>query len=243
MWSTVLFMAVIESIDPVRFGLTAYLLSRPRPVRLLLAFFVGGFSSNVVVGCVVLFATRNVDTGDGRYLSAPMEIALGVLFVLVGALVYSGLPARLLHRLRARRTDSVDEDHSADDGPPALESVPGIARLPEPIRRVLRADTPVVALGLGLASGWPTPYYFAAIASILIADPSPQIQVSAIVAFCLVAFTAALIAVACFWLAPEATRDRVDRAYNWTRAHHRLVLSVILAVIGLYFIGEGLRHL
>ncbi len=230
-------MAVTESIDPVRFGMTAYLLSRPRPVRMLIAFFVGGFSSNFAVGAVVLFATRNIDTDGGPYLSGWLEIAIGVIVLLAGVIAYSGLPERLLRRLRTRQAVGTD------DGPPALESVAGIARLPDPIKRLLRADTPTIALCLGLICGWPTPYYFAAMAAILFSDPPAVTRIAAIVVFCLIAFAAALVAIGCFQLAPEATRNRVDRAYNWIRAHHRLVLAGILGIVGLYFIVAGLRQL
>jgi hypothetical protein len=241
-WSTVLLMAVIESIDPVRFGLTTYLLSRPRPVRLLIGFFIGGFTSNVVVGLLFLFVFRHVDLGADSWVSPKVEIAIGVVLILAGALVYSGLPARLVQHVKGRRAGA-EEEISIEDGPPELDAVPGIGKLPAPIMRVLRADTAAVALGLGLASGWPTPYYFAGIASILLAGPAAGTQVAAIVVFCLVAFSMAAAAIACFLLAPEATRDTVDRAYNWTRAHHRLVLAVVLAVVGLYFVVAGVRHL
>jgi Sap, sulfolipid-1-addressing protein len=40
-WGSVLVLALLAAVDPVRLGLTLLLISRPRPVQNLLAYGVG----------------------------------------------------------------------------------------------------------------------------------------------------------------------------------------------------------
>ena len=42
MWCTVLLLALVATVDPVRLGTSVVLHSRPRPVRHLVTFWLGG---------------------------------------------------------------------------------------------------------------------------------------------------------------------------------------------------------
>ena len=55
MWVTLMVMAIMVSVEPVRIGFTVMMLSRPRPVLQLFAFLCGGFAMGLGVGLVVLF--------------------------------------------------------------------------------------------------------------------------------------------------------------------------------------------
>jgi hypothetical protein len=47
MWSAVLFLSLVVAMDPVRVGITALLLSRPRPVINLYDFWLGGITAGI----------------------------------------------------------------------------------------------------------------------------------------------------------------------------------------------------
>jgi hypothetical protein len=40
MWSSVLLMALLISLDPMRFGVVLLIIARPRPVQNLLAYWI-----------------------------------------------------------------------------------------------------------------------------------------------------------------------------------------------------------
>lgn len=46
-----------------------------------------------------------------------------------------------------------------------------------------------------------------------------------------------------FWAAPEATRKRVDQLYDWMNAHHRLVVTTLAGVVGVYLLIVGISKL
>jgi hypothetical protein len=95
-------MAVVAGVDPARIGAVVSILSRTRPTRLLLAYFIGGFGMSLIVGAVVLFVLRDVGIGKNSSVPPEIEIAVGVLALLVAALTGTGLAARLRDQAQAR---------------------------------------------------------------------------------------------------------------------------------------------
>ncbi|MGV0782525.1 GAP family protein [Mycolicibacterium sp. XJ775] len=234
MWSTVLVMAVVAAVDPLRIGVVAFMLSRSRPVRLLLPFFLFAFTANVAVGAAVVFVFKNV-TGDGGSSMPPgLEIGIGVVALAISVLSITGVLERLVTRARARRTAP---------GAASADSVPGLSKLPDGMQAALRGEAPWAAGLLGLINGFPTPYYLAAMAAALTSGAAVTEQMAAMVVFNLVGFLAAIIPIISFWVAPAATRSGVERIYEWMGIHHRLVVAVIAGAVGVYFLATGISHL
>ena len=99
MSSAVLVLSVVVAMDPVRIGITAFLISRPRPMLNLFAFWLGGMAAGIAIALVVLvflrdFALsvmREVVSAASSPIVAHIQVAIGVLAVLIAA------------RLRARQ--------------------------------------------------------------------------------------------------------------------------------------------
>ncbi|MCV7201819.1 hypothetical protein B7435_00845 [Mycolicibacterium peregrinum] len=234
MWSTVLVMAVVAAVDPLRIGVVAFMLSRSRPVRLLLPFFLFAFTANVAVGAAVVFVFKNV-TGDGSSNMPPgVEIGIGVVALMISVLSITGVLERLVTSVRERRTAP---------GAASADSVPGLSKLPDGMQAALRGEAPWAAGLLGLINGFPTPYYLAAMAAALTSGAAVTEQMAAMVVFNLVGFLAAIIPIISFWVAPAATRSGVERIYEWMGIHHRLVVAVIAGAVGVYFLATGISHL
>ncbi len=68
-------------------------------------------------------------------------------------------------------------------------------------------------------------------------------QMAALVVFNVIAFAAALIPLISFWIAPDATRVRVEQLYTTMKAHQRVVVTLIAGAVGVFFIGLGISHL
>lgn len=260
MWSTVLVMALVAATDPLRIGVIAYMVSRARPVRLLLPFFLAGFTSNVAVAVAVVFVFRESALGD-RTVHPGIEITIGVLAGLIALLSATGLLERWFHwfhrfhRVRSKRVavpaavgahqgdPTSDAPPTEQVQPPTLDSLPVVSKLPESVKAALRGESEWAAGLLGLTNGIPSPYYLGAIAAALTSGATVGQQLSALVTFNLVAFSGALIPILSFWIAPDATRSGVERLYAWMKSHHRLVVAVIAGAVGVFFVGLGISHL
>ncbi|WP_264016382.1 GAP family protein [Mycolicibacterium senegalense] len=242
MWSTVLVMAAVAAVDPLRIGVVAFMLSRSRPVRLLLPFFLLAFTANVAVGAAVVFGFKNVTGDGGRTMPPGLEIGIGIAALVIGLLSITGVLERLVNRVRTRRAAPVAVP---DDGPGTVteDDVPALSQLPGGMQAALRGEAPWAAGLLGLINGFPTPYYLAAMAAALTSDAAVTEQMAAMVVFNVVGFLAAIIPIISFWVAPAPTRSAVERIYKWMGIHHRLVVAAIAGAVGVYFLVMGVSHL
>ena len=59
MSSAVLVLSLLVALDPVRIGITALLISRPRPMLNLFAFWLGGMAAGIAAALVVLLFLRD----------------------------------------------------------------------------------------------------------------------------------------------------------------------------------------
>lgn len=243
MWSTVLVLAVVAAADPLRIGVVAYMLSRPHPIRLLLPFFAVAFGINVAVGAAVVFVFKEATGDDGSAIPPAAEITIGLVAGIIAVLSATGVLERLFHRVRGRRAVVATGSVTAAPAPPTLDSLPIVSKLPDGLKAALRGEAAWAAALLGLSNGFPTPYYLAAMAAALTSGAAVGEQMAALVAFNLVAFTAALLPIISFWIAPQATRSGVERIYTAMKSHQRLVIAVIAGAVGVFFVGLGISHL
>jgi Sap, sulfolipid-1-addressing protein len=98
MWRTVLFMAVAACVDPAKIGVVSYILSRPGPMRRLVAYYIGGFGVSLIIGGVIVFVLDGVSIGTSSSIPPGIEIAVGVIAVLVG---FEKLPHRVRDAVRS----------------------------------------------------------------------------------------------------------------------------------------------
>jgi hypothetical protein len=239
-------MAVVVGIDPVRIGAVAYMLTRTKPLRLLLGYFVGGFGLSLIIGVVVVFVLKDIKIGKSSSVPPEIEIAIGALSLLVSLLVGTGVSATLRNKAQVRHPEAnlPDLDRPASpDGPPGIESMPGFDKLPERVKQALSKESPWVAWIAGLALGMPTAYYLAAIAAILKSGSSAGVQIAALVVFNIIAFAQAEIPIVSFLIAPDATRSRTEQLYTWVSSHQRLVVTVLAGVVGIYLVIVGVSKL
>jgi hypothetical protein len=243
MWVTVLFMAVVCAAHPQGLAVVAYFLSRPRPLPLLVAYFIGGFGSYLILGAIVLFVLKGVNVRRGSSVPPEIEVAVGALALMVAALVGSGIAGRLRAQAQARHSTSTADSPQSSSGHPDSGEFPGSANLGPRVQAALRRDSPWIAWITGLAVGMPTVYYLAAIADILKTDSSAGLQVAALIVFNVIAFSVVEIAILSFVVAPEATRTRLNQLSWWATAHERILISALSGVVGVYLLVIGIRKL
>ena len=76
-------MAVVAGVDPVRIGAVAFMLTRSRPMRLLIGHFIGGFGLSLIIGVVVVFVLKDLKIAKTSAIPPGIEIAVGALALLV----------------------------------------------------------------------------------------------------------------------------------------------------------------
>ena len=106
MWSAVLALALLSALNPVHLGLILLVISRPRPVQNLLAYWVGGLIASVTTLLVPLmvlhftpmfrsFAHDLATPASGASSTVRhIQIGMGVLALSIAALVTVRFSAR-----------------------------------------------------------------------------------------------------------------------------------------------------
>jgi hypothetical protein len=190
--------------DPLRIGITVLVISRPRPVRQLLAFWLGGMVMGLAVGLGVLFFLRDVAQdliGDLESTTATSAVGLVQIAIAVLALLLAGLiAARLPARLRAR-APMAEEVPIATLPPPTPTA---ISRLSTRAGDAMQGGAHWVAFVAGVWLATPL-QYVAALAAILASGAPAGTQVTAVAAYHVVALAFAEIPLLTYLVAPDRT--------------------------------------
>jgi hypothetical protein len=102
MWGLVLFFGLNAAQDPVRIGIMALLISRPRPVPNLLAYWLGLMAAGFGAALVALFLLHDfilpvmhvVTAAAANPVVPRIEIALGVFALSTDAMQAAGFSVR-----------------------------------------------------------------------------------------------------------------------------------------------------
>jgi hypothetical protein len=235
MWSAVFFLSLVVAMDPVRVGITALLLSRPRPALNLFVFWLGGMTAGITVALVVLLFLRDLALPVLRVaisiLSSPtaahIQVAIGVLGVLTAA------------RFWARRRAPAAVTGANATGPllhPNVVTTPG--RLS--IRERLECGSLVAVFVAGLALATPPIEYLAALITILASQATVGAQLGAALMFTLVAFTVVEVPLIGYLTTPAQTLAVVRRLNEWIRSRRQVIPSVFIGVVGAVLMVTGM---
>jgi hypothetical protein len=228
-------LALASAVDPALIAAVAIMLSRRQPARLLVAYLVGGFGVSVGVGVVILYALgRPAFGGDSGNLGSPADdIGAGLGLLAIAVVVATGAGARLAAVVKARGRSHVRARSSHTSH---------AAKRPSLLDRARAADSPWVAWLAGVAWGTPGAFYLAALALIASSGDSIAGQIATILVFNLVMFALVEVPLVAFLVAPDVTRARIQRSSEWTRAHRRAVVAVVVGALAAYALVKGLSR-
>jgi Sap, sulfolipid-1-addressing protein len=241
MWSAVLVLSLIAAIDPIRIGIVVLLISRPRPMVSLLAFWLGGMAAGTAAALVLVVYLRDLTLSVMRALfsavnspaAAHLRVAIGVLVLLIAGLIAARFrvrqhaPARLTGQERSVLVLEPDTRN-------------GSSRLS--IRRQLDEGSVAVAFLAGVVWATPPVEYLAAIIAILASGTAAAAQVSAALMFTVVAFTVAEIPLMSYLAMPEKTVSAVLRLHDWIAARRQAILAVFVCTFGVLLVASGMGN-
>ncbi len=238
MCSAVLVLSLLAAIDPVRIGITALLISRPRPMLNLLAFWLGGMAAGIGVAFAVLLWLREFTLSVMRAAvsaaSGPtviyLQVAIGVLAVSLAAL----LVVRFRTRQRARLPMTGGESSVLLQ---ERNTSTGSSRLS--IRGRLEGGSFVAAFVAGVALATPPVEYMAAIIAIVASEPTAAAQVGAALMFTLVAFTVVEVPLVTYLTTPAQTLAVLRRLNAWISERRQAIPAVVVGAIGCLLLVTG----
>jgi Sap, sulfolipid-1-addressing protein len=260
MWSSVLGLALLAALHPVPLGLTLLMISRPRPVQNLLAYWVGSLTSCVpalLVPLIVVHSTRmfrflaqGSATPAASSTVRHIQIGIGVVALSIAALMTVRFLARRRARLAAPENNTstlvLDSDTPIAIGrllnwkqDAATEGGSAIRRLLGRAHNAWENGSLWVAWVIGLGSVSADGVLF--VAAIIVASGAAiGTQVSAAIAFLVVMYAVVEIIFVTYLAWPEKTQAVLQLLHDWARAHRRQVLIAIFAVVGVSQLTQGM---
>jgi Sap-like sulfolipid-1-addressing protein len=241
MWATVLVLALWMATDPARVAIAALLISRPRPLLNLGAYWLGGITSGVGTGVVILLLLRefvptilqDLSSTVAIFTSGYVRITLGVLALVFAALISVGFLMRQHARVAV-----------GGAAPSALAEQPStptaLTRITARAQRVWQTGHPGVAFVAGLGSALPPVEYMVALTTILASGAALGEQLGAAVMFTVVVLVMIEMPLISYLATPAKTQALVLQLQNWMRAHSRRLLAIMAAVAGIFLVTTGM---
>jgi hypothetical protein len=228
-------LALASAVDPALIAAVAIMLSRRQAARLLVAYLVGGFGISVGVGVVIVFVLGNsAFGGDSGNLESPADdIGVGLVLLAIAVVVATGAGARLAAVVKAR-----GRSHARGQSSDASQE----AKRPSLLDRARATESTWVAWLAGVVWGTPGAFYLVALALIANARESIAGQIATILVFNVVMFALVEVPLVAFLVAPDLTRARIQRASEWTSAHRRGVVAVVVGALAAYAFVKGLSR-
>ncbi|GBE67536.1 hypothetical protein MFM001_39980 [Mycobacterium sp. MFM001] len=256
-----LVLALLMALNPVRLGLILLVISRPRPVQNLLAFWVGclieGFPA-MLVPLMVLHRTPMFKSFVDHFATSStarhIQVGLGMVALSVAALV----TIRPLIRRRQRAQIPTSSGNAStlvlDSNTPnafsrllsrahnAPREGSGVRRLLDRAHNAWENGSLWVAFVIGLLSG-PAPDEALYVLAIIVASgPAMATQVSASIAFVVAMLVIVELTLASYLVIPARTQAIVQRLHDWTLAHRRIILVGLCIIGGVSLIASGLGN-
>ena len=259
MWSSLLVLALLTALNPVRIGLTLLVISRPRPLQNLLAYWVGcliGCIPAVVAPLTLMHVTPMFKSFADDLATNPtvrhIRIGIGVLALSIAALMTvrsltrrrqpAQLPTpggntsnllldsdTLISRLLGRPQDAATEGRSA------------IRRLLRRIRNAWKNGSLWVAVVIGMGFGGVDPEAGAFLIAIIVASGvAIGTQVSAAIVFVVVVLAAVEITLVSYLATPAKTQAVLRLVHDWAWAHSRKIVIAMFTVGGVALVARGM---
>jgi hypothetical protein len=209
------------------------ILTRPQPVRLLLAFLIGGMATSIVVGFVLLKAIdgTGIATGStGRSVGPGIDIAVGLASLALAWVAATGRELPFAERRAARKRKR--EAKKALDEPKDPWT-----------KRILGRDSLWLAFALGVVLDLPSVWYLAALKDIAEGNHGVTGELVQILIFNLIMFALIEVPLLCYLLAPERSAAAVNRFAAWGHANARKIGAWVAGVIGVYLLVSGIVEL
>ncbi|OHV03488.1 GAP family protein [Mycobacterium talmoniae] len=263
MWSSVLGVTVLMALDPIRFGVTLLLISRPRPVPNLLAYWVGFMITSLpylLVPLVMLHVTPGFKT-FAHDMANPttaasstvrhIEIGVGVVTLLIAALMAVRFPTRKRVHLSTSGGNTstliLDPDTPTAISRPqghrqtaATQDRSAVRRMVARGRNAWDNGAVWVSLVIGLGSMPPIPPVFFVLTTVVASGAAIGTQVSAAIAFLAGTLAVVEIILVSYLATPAKTQAVLGAVQNWLRPRSRRILAAIFAVIGILLVMNGM---
>jgi len=220
--------AFAAALNPTLLAATTVMLLLDHPKRLLLGYLAGALMTSVTLGLVIVFALDGSASTAQHTLSPAMDIALGVLLIVIAFAIRAGRQPKEIGRLAERRRKK--EESKEDKGPPLWQ-------------RKLSQGTARTTFVVGALLTLPGASYLIGLHKIGAGDPSTVGAVASVLLFNVIMLALLELPLIGYIFAPNWTPRAVDRFKEWFGRNARAIGFRLALLFGVLLIVRGLIYL
>jgi hypothetical protein len=191
-------------LNPTLVAATTVMLLLDKPAKLMLGYLLGAYLTSITLGLVIVFSASNSGTTNTteNTLSPAVDIAFGVIALVVAWVVWSGRQERYRESRRARKAAKPDK------GPPRWQ-------------RELSKGSPRTTFVVGMLLTLPGASYLAGLDEINKLNYSTTATVLVVIGFNLIMLSLLEVPLVSFLIAPDWTPRAIERGKVWVSRHSR----------------------
>lgn len=258
MWGTLLIGALFTALNPVRLTILALVISRPRPLPNLFAYWVGAWSFGIPFILVPLFVLNTTPAIESFTHTLATSSVIKHVQVCLGIFALS-LATLMLARSRSRQLVTVSQPCAEPAAVPAPSAPPvPFARLltrdrepataeSSPFRRLLGQvrrswdDGSLWVAGLlgGLTGGPSLDGIVIGTALIVASGASTVTQVGAAIVFVFAMLILVEIVLVCSVVVPAKTGEALQMVHDWVQKYRRRIVITLYTALGAALLAQG----
>ena len=220
-------LAFIAAANPKLLAIDLLLIENRRPQAMFACLVAAGIATGVAIGLIILLLLPPHAYQSEKKASAGLDLALGVILLLVGGLVTTGVLARVwARRTRSPKRAGKKRKFGADWA-----------------QRALRESHLGVAFLVGFICGLPGAAYLAALHNLTAGKFSTATEVLAIIVFMIIAFLLIIVPWVLLLVWPNGTANLLRRALAWVTSHAMALIAWVCLLLGVFLTISGLVRL
>jgi hypothetical protein len=211
--------------NPTLVAAVTVMLLLPNPKSLMLGYLCGALLTSITIGLVIVFAAQDAGiTSSAKHTISPVvDLVLGGVLLAVAVVLHSG-------RDRSVRERRAEHKREKQAGKPQ--------KTPRWQRELGKGD-PRITFAMGVVLTLPGASYLAALTTLAKQDFNTTVTVLVVILINIIMLALLEVPLISYYVAPEQTPLRVERAKQALQSHGRRWLMIGAAVLGSLLVLRG----
>jgi hypothetical protein len=219
-------LSLVAAANASLLAAVTVMLFLPSPKRLLLGYLAGALLTSLTIGFLVVFVVDDASATSTaeNSVSPSIDVALGLILLLVAYVLRGGHDQRLKERRKAKKGNAGEEAEKSASK----------------VEQLLGRGSARVTFALGVVLTLPGVSYLAALRDLQELGYGTVAEILVIVGFNLMLLILLEVPLAGYFFAPERTVVEVQRFRAWLTRSGRRIAIVAAAGLGALLIARGL---